>query len=565
MNQKVSTTRNIFGVILIKLWRIKKELYFILMNEPIDVHKVFAEYFKGNETLAYGLSAKLSEGNMCLDIGEYKTELPHRLKEQKSKESFNEKDSVFWAPTQDFEKQCEEGIYVTHSASELKPFVIQNGQAYLHRYFQYETQIIENIRRLGDNFRIITGGPGTGKTFGVSTNLVQLFSENLNLKVALAAPTGKAAARMNESITRFAEDPQNSIDEAVHNRLTGLKAQTIHRLLGYISDSVFFRHNEKNRFPYDVIIIDECSMVDGAMMAKLLNAIDKHTILYLLGDKDQLASVEAGSVFGDLCRVKESELLKGKVEVKTKSWRFEDDKGIGKFSHEVISGNIVHKESYAGDDQLTIDTTFSRELFEQYALLYMDYILEDDIKLALQKLNRVRFLCVTRENDLSVSQVNQQIQYLLSTRIEGFNPKSEGFYHNQPIIITQNDYQLGIFNGDVGIIRKEKTNNGEVLFAFFETSDGETKKIQAGYLNNYESVFAMTIHKSQGSEFDNVVVLLPEKQGGKLLTRELLYTGVTRARKKVLLQTSLQVLEKCVERSVSRASGLEKRLTTPNN
>jgi len=538
---------------------------FILMKESIDVHKVFAEYFKGFETLAYALSAKLSEGNMCLDIDEYKSELPHRLKEKRSNESFSEKDSVFWARPEDFEKQCEEGIYVTHSGSELKPFVIQNGQAYLHRYFQYETQIITNIRRLGNNFRIITGGPGTGKTFGVSTNLVQLFSENLDLNVALAAPTGKAAARMNESITRFAEDPQNSIDEAVHTRLIGLKAQTIHRLLGYISDSVFFRHNEKNRLSYDVIIIDECSMVDGAMMAKLLNAIDDHTMLYLLGDKDQLASIEAGSVFGDLCRAKESELLKGKVEVKTKSWRFEPDKGIGKFSHEIIRGNIENIDSYTDDEQIIIDTTFSKELFEQYALLYREYILEEDIKSALQKLNLVRFLCVTRENDLSVSQVNQQIQYLLSTRIEGFKPKSEGFYHNQPIIITQNDYQLGIFNGDVGIIRKEKTIDGEILFAHFETSDGETKKIQAGYLNHYEPVFAMTIHKSQGSEFDNVVVLLPEKQGGKLLTRELLYTGVTRARKKVLLQTSLQVLEKCVERSVSRASGLEKRLTTTNN
>lgn len=534
------------------------------MNEPIDVHKIFAEYFKGCETLAYALSAKLSEGNMCLNIEEYKSELPIRLAEQKAIESFNEKDSVFWALPADFAKQCEEGGFVTHSSRVLKPFVIQNGQAYLHRYFQYETQIIENIRRLGDNFRIITGGPGTGKTHSVSTNLVQLFSENIDLKVALAAPTGKAAARMNESITRFAKDPKNNIIEAVHARLTGLKAQTIHRLLGYKPESVFFRHDEKNRLPYDVLIIDECSMVDGPMMAKLLNAIDKHTILYLLGDKDQLASVEAGSVFGDLCRAKESELLKGKVEVKSKSWRFEDGKGIGKFSQEVIGGSIKNIESYTDDEQLTIDTTFSRELFEEYALMYEEYILEDDIKLALQKLNRVRFLCVTRENDLSVSQVNQQIQNLLSAKIEEFKPRSAGFYHNQPIIITQNDYQLGIFNGDVAIIRNEKTEEGDVLFAHFETSDGETKKIQAGYLNNFEPVFAMTIHKSQGSEFDNVVVLLPERQGGKLLTRELLYTGVTRARKKVLLQTSLQVLERCIERSVSRASGLEKRLTKPN-
>ena len=526
------------------------------MNESIDVHKVFAEYFQGNESLAYALSAKLSEGNICLDVEEYKTELSQRLVEQKAKEGFKDEDSRFWVSPEEFGKQCENGIYVTHSSTELKPFVIQNGQAYLHRYFQYETQIIENIQRLGDHFRIITGGPGTGKTHSVSSKLVELFSGNITLKVALAAPTGKAAARMNESIKKFAEDTENNISEEVKTKLTGLNAQTIHRLLGYISDSVFFRHNEKNRLPYDVLIIDECSMVDGAMMAKLLNAVDDNTKVYLLGDKDQLASVEAGSVFGDLCRAKDFELLTGKVEIKTKSWRFDPDKGIGKFSQEVISGNFKDIASYEKDEQLTIDTSYSKELFEQYAILYRAYIEEPKIEIALKKLNLVRFLCVTRENDQSVSQVNKRIQYYLSNQIPEFKPKSEGFYHNQPIIVTQNDYQLGIFNGDVGLIRKE----GETLFAFFESTEGEIKKIQAGYLNHYDTVFAMTIHKSQGSEFDNVVVILPEKQGKKLLTRELLYTGVTRAKTKVLLQTSGEVLEKCVKSLVSRASGLEKRL-----
>lgn len=526
------------------------------MMESIDVHKVFAEYFKGCETLAYALSAKLSEGNICLDIEEYKTELPKQLLEQKAKEGFRDEDSRFWVSPEEFEKQCEVGIYVTNSITELKPIVIQNGQAYLHRYFQYETQIIENIKRLGNHFRIITGGPGTGKTHSVSSKLVELFTGDFDLKAALAAPTGKAAARMNESIKKFAEDTKNSISEEVKTKLTGLKAQTIHRLLGYIPDSVFFRHNEKKRLPYDVLIIDECSMVDGAMMAKLLNAVADNTKVYLLGDKDQLASVEAGSVFGDLCRAKDYELLYGKVEVKTKSWRFDADKGIGKFSQEVISGSFSDLTSYVDDEQITIDTTFSSELFNQYAILYKEYIEEPEIGIALQKLNLVRFLCVTRENDQSVSKVNKQIQYYLSTQIDEFKPKSEGFYHNQPIIITQNDYKLGIFNGDVGLIRKE----GETLFAWFESTDGEIKKIQAGYLNHYETVFAMTIHKSQGSEFDNVVVILPEKQGEKLLTRELLYTGVTRAKTKVLLQTSVEVLEKCVKSLVSRASGLEKRL-----
>lgn len=527
-----------------------------MMKESIDVHKVFAEYFEGCESLAYALSAKLGEGNICLDIEEYKRELPHRLEEQKAKESYCGKDVLFWVGTQEFERQCEEGIFVTHSDTTLKPFVIQHGQAYLHRYFQYETRIIENIRRLDNHFHIITGGPGTGKTHGVSTQLSVLFADNIALKVALAAPTGKAAARMNESIRKFAEDAGNELDQAIQTKLTGLKAQTIHRLLGFVPDSVFFRHDEKNRLPYDVLIVDECSMVDGAMMAKLLNAVDDSTVLYLLGDKDQLASVEAGSVFGDLCRSKDDPLLKGKVEVKTKSWRFDPDKGIGKFSREVIAGTFNDPVGYEEDEQIILDTGYSKELFEQYAFLYNEYILEGDIRIALEKLNLVRFLCVTREGDRGVSKVNQQIQYYLSQKIPGFKPKSEGFYHNQPVIITQNDYKLNIFNGDVGLIRQE----GETLFVWFQGTDGELKKIQAGYLNHYQTVFAMTIHKSQGSEFENVVVILPEKQGEKLLTRELLYTGVTRAKSKALIQTSVEALNKCIQRTVSRASGLEKRL-----
>jgi len=541
------------------------------MKDPVDVHKVFAEYFKGYETLAYALSAKLADGNICLDIEAYKKELPNILNAEKAKEFFNETDSKFWVSPEDFELQIE-GEYVANNSSVLKPFVILNGQAYLQRYFTYETQIIDNIRRLGNCFHIITGGPGSGKTYSVSTKLVELFRKNINLKVALAAPTGKAAARMNESIKNFAESPENGIPEKIKTNLTGLKAQTIHRLLGYMADSVFFRHDEKNRLPFDVVIIDECSMVDGAMMAKLLNAMNDNTELYLLGDKDQLASVEAGSVFGDLCRAGDTVLLKKKVDIKVESFRFKPNEGIGKFSKEVIDGTFSDVKSYSNDNQITIELLASEDpktnlfkerviksgSFKKYALEYQEYIYEDNIGSALKSLNKVRFLCVTRDNDYSVAATNKAIERLLKETIadkEKFDPK-EGFYHNQPVIITQNDYKLNIFNGDVGIIRRD----GDVLVAYFETSDGEIRKIPAGYLNHFETVFAMTIHKSQGSEFDHVVVILPEKQGEKLLTRELLYTGVTRAKTNVLLMTSEQVLRKCVERSVSRASGLEERL-----
>ena len=514
-----------------------------------DVHNQFAVYFEDKTVrcFAYLVSKQLEEGHICVDLDKDSLEAAFK----------NLPDDIKGELTELNPKTLEENPqWITTDENAIRPFVIKNDMLYLHRYFQYETKIIDNIKRLGDNFRIITGGPGTGKTYSVASKLLELFSNNINLKVALAAPTGKAAARMNESIKNFAAKRENNISEEVKEKLTGLKAKTIHRLLGTINDSVFFRFNENNYLPFDVLIIDECSMVDVAMLAKLLNAVNNNAKLFLLGDKDQLASVEAGSVFGDMCRAKDHKLLKGKVELKTESWRFDSTKGIGKFSQQVISGTFKDIESFKNDDELTIDTNYSNELFEEYAILYREYIEETEIRLALQHLNKIRFLCVTRENEMSVSKVNKQIQYYLSQKIVGFAPKSEGFYHNQPIIITQNDYQLEIFNGDVGLIRKE----GETLFAFFESTNGEIKKIQAAYLNNYNTVFAMTIHKSQGSEFENVVVILPEKQGEKLLTRELLYTGVTRAKTKVLLQTSEEVLQKCVERSVSRASGLAKRL-----
>ena len=514
----------------------------------MDVHKIFANYFKGSEALAYALSSKLGDGHIALTIEDYKKELS----------VLEDLESPYYVSPNEFTAQCNDGHYVSINAEVLKPFVIHQGKAYLQRYYLYETQIIDNLTRLQNNLRIITGGPGTGKTYSVATELIKLFTQNLGLKVVLAAPTGKAAVRVNESIKNFAENAQNNIDSSIRDILVGLKAQTIHRLLGYQKNSVFFRYNEKNRLPYDVVIIDECSMIDGALMAKLLNAISDTTQVFLLGDKDQLASVEAGSVFGDICRTKESVILKKNIEFKNQSYRFDSEKGIGKFSKEVIDGTFNNIEMYANDEQLNIDTAYDDRLFEKYALEYTAYIKEEDIKTALQKLNQVRFLCVTRENKHSVTEVNKLIERILKTSLNDTNdfyPK-EGFYNNQPIIITRNNYDLGVFNGDVGLVRKV----GDTLVAHFESADGEIKKIKAGYLNDFQTVFAMTIHKSQGSEFEHVVVILPEKPTGKLLTRELLYTAVTRAKTKVLLQTSEETLKYCVENEVLRSSGLEQRL-----
>lgn len=521
-----------------------------MKNLSLDIHAVFADYFKGCEALAYALSSKLQDGNMSIRIEDY------------ANQAAGFEDNPYFTQVEEFVKQTQEGPYVTHSSQdgeteELKPFVVLNSMAYLQRYFRYESEIIANIQRLGDKFHIITGGPGTGKTFSITELLVGMVGKNPDLKIALAAPTGKAAARMNESIKQNVVN-RSDLKENVREVLTQLQAKTLHRLLGSLPNTVFFKHNAQNRLPYDIVIVDECSMIDGPLMAKLLNAIGDNTLLYLLGDKDQLASVEAGSVFGDICRAQATPLLKERVKVNLKSYRFDDDKGIGKFSRAVIDGNCSLAD-FKNDEQVTIDTEYSYSLFEEYAIKYKAYIIEPDIKKALTKLNDVRFLCATREHDHSVDEYNQKIERFLRREVEGFSPK-RGFYHNQPIIITQNDYTHQIFNGDVAIIRESEKDGRTEMIAHFEDMDGGIKTIPAHYLNHYQTMFAMTIHKSQGSEFTHVMVVLPEKRGRKLLTRELLYTAVTRAKEHVAIMSSPETLALSMEKSVNRASGITPRL-----
>ncbi len=547
------------------------------MTETIDVHKVFATHFDGVSTLAYAVSKTLADGSICLDINAY-------LDRMKSlAELEQEEENPFWQDEGHFESQLVESTFVGTTPDAHKPFIIHNHNAYLHRYFHYESQIIKGIERLGEKFKVITGGPGTGKTYGLGEKLVKLLIKDLNLNLAMAAPTGKAAARMNEAIISFlntgldetflnfvkdckdeafrnyVENNKDTIANDIREKLLSLKAQTLHKLLGVRRNSVFFHHDSKNPLPFDVVVVDEASMIDGALMAKLLDAIHNDTLLFLVGDKDQLASVEAGSVFGDICRASGSELLEGKLELKDYNWRAEDTPELIKFSENIIDGKTEEVSAHKNNKEVTIDKEYSDTEFVKMASLYKEYIEEEDIGAALIALNRVRFLCVTRQHEHSVAETNARIEKLLkkTTGDAGLFAPKEGFYHNQPIIITQNDYDLDLRNGDVGLIRRDA--NGE-LQAHFDVGGAEPREIKAGYLNSYETVFAMTIHKSQGSEFENVVVILPAKRAKKLLTRELLYTGVTRARKKVLIQASEEVLRECIEGKVSRASGITERI-----
>jgi len=539
-------------------------------------HKVFADFFEqrqpGLGVLAGLVLKKLEEGHLCLDL----TTLDSTFEEEKL-----------------FPGILEPGPYLTHDPEEVKPFILYKGNVYFQRYFKYETNIVQKISALVEeeqhvrqkrkellyqhfpqedveqmlpallnNFCIITGGPGTGKTTLIGKVLQILYTIDSNLKVALAAPTGKAAARMNESLSKLkSQFPQIPT------------ASTIHRLLGAIQGSVFFKHHADNLLEHDVVVIDEASMIDGALMAKLMDAIDPEKRLILVGDKDQLASVEAGSVFGDLCKAAftQGSVIEDHIIHLIKSQRFKEEEGIGLFSRSVLQGNIGCIEQFSDnqDPALSIDTQYNQTAFEDYVKDYLQYIKEFDTAKALEKLNRVKVLCAVREGPYGVYHTNRRIEEYLEKQTRNnkeyhsLRPRY-GFYHNQPVMVTTNRYDLGLFNGDVGLIRYEYPPEPDKelppLYAWFPGQDGKLLKIPPGFLTGYETVFAMTINKSQGSESDRILVLLPDRKDIPLLTRELLYTAVTRAKKQVLVQGTVEVLEETIRKKISRVSGLEARL-----
>lgn len=585
-----------------------------------DVHHQFAVYFQNQflQPYIYLVSKKLSEGHICLKL--------ENLEKEKADLFEN------WQSYLDDTERLEREDIVTTDPNGYQPFVLHNRRLYLHRYFQYESRILrrilalishegsfraERIRALkqrgkfiGDlfrdeglnearpdwqlaaalsavlqNFTIITGGPGTGKTTTVAKVLALLHSINKSLRVALAAPTGKAAARMAESL----KNAKLGGSEELAAFFQALEPSTIHRLLGFIPDSPFFRHRAGNSLNFDVIIVDESSMIDVALFSKLLDAIGPETRLILLGDKDQLSSVEAGSLFGDLCLAQEQlnvfeperlelinsfayeqakipfsatgqlhhPLAQHVIELKF-SRRFKDEEGIGKFSKAIIKNDVSVVREFINqerDDHVAIDTQYSDELFSEFVRGYEHYIGEQDISLALKYLNDLRVLCAMREGPQGLYAMNLKIEKYLEGR--GLIKVDREFYHHRPIIVTSNNYNLGLFNGDIGLIRPD--NNG-ILYAWFENKDGEVRSYSPGFITHCETVFAMTIHKSQGSEFKKVLVVLPDDSNSNLLTRELLYTGITRARDFVLLQGREDVIIRACDRFVERASGIVERL-----
>ncbi len=558
---------------------------------------------------------------------------------------------------------------------EVRPLVLENGRLYLRRCWDQEHRVAEKIRAyLADtaSFRmeparieqvrahldvlfpassaqssdevdwqkvaaalaiqqrlsIISGGPGTGKTTVVSKVLALLQKMaaargEAALLIRLAAPTGKAAARLTESIaSNIRTLPEGFSSAGIPKEVT-----TLHRLLGAQAHSRHFIHNANHPLPLDVLVIDEASMIDLEMMSAILDALPPHARLILIGDKDQLSSVEAGAVLGHLCQgarnayqpscrdvltamtgypqeklavaADSAAQIHEHIVILQKSHRFKAESLIGQLAKGINAGRRRLLNTFASQQNTELQLMslsdksdpMWRAVFlngacqaedESNSSGYRAYLQkmrefenhrshnaaerDAQAKVVLNTFSTFQVLAALRKGPWGVEGLNQHIEGLLSQegliqrerRQDWSENNGAGWYAGRPILVTRNDYTLGLMNGDIGITLKFY-DQGEVrpsLRVAFLLADGSIKWVQPSRLHDVETVFAMTVHKSQGSEFDHTVLVLPD-QANPVLTRELVYTGVTRAKTRLsLILPKPELFDAAISKRTFRASGL---------
>ncbi len=474
------------------------------------------------------------------------------------------------------------------SEQTLTPLILEKNRLYLQRYWFYENRLAQQIKNLlsqgfstkntqkllaryfvelideidwqkqaalkaiNNAFSIITGGPGTGKTTSVLRILAVLQElaeqQNQTLYIALTAPTGKAAMRLQESIcfNKNSLPCSESIKQKIPETVT-----TIHRLLGSSFNSPYFKHKATNPLPYDLVVVDEASMVDLALISKLVDALKPSSRLILLGDKDQLASVETGSVLADLTAA----LPENTTELK-KSYRFY---GAIKALADAVNKQAVDeawKILEEGSQQVSL---LAQDVDNYAAEQYTPYLSEirkgADFISIFKTFNQFQILCSNRQGKQGVDKINEQIEKKLA---EENKIKITGqWYEGRPVIITQNNPTMQLFNGDMGICLFDKASGK--LSVFFVCADNKIKKVLPSRLPTHETVFAMTIHKSQGSEFDECLCILPEKIN-PVLSRQLIYTAITRAKSRLRIVSNYSVFCQAIENNVERTGGLFEKL-----
>jgi exodeoxyribonuclease V alpha subunit len=430
----------------------------------------------------------------------------------------------------------------------------------------------------GTRLFVLTGGPGTGKTTVVVRMLLMLLRHAAACglpgqpSIALAAPTGKAAQRLAQAIARGKDDLAPGLAGTTFDGLLEAipheQAQTLHRLLGYQPARNRFAYGAEHRVPADIVVVDEASMVDLATMRQLAEALPASSLLILLGDPDQLASVDAGSVLADVVAgaAATASPLRGHVATLRRVWRAGSDlqraiqavrdgdaAGIEQRPRHVAEGASLRACADAPALHACIDAWLDRHA-AAYARLFSDAI---DPASAFAMLRGSQVLCALREGRFGAAGVNARIGERLGLR-HGFDA-AQAWYHGRPVIVTRNDYAHGLFNGDLGIALAGE----EGMRVWFETAvrDGEAlRSFSPRVLPACETAWAITIHRSQGSEYDDVAVVLPPDPQHRLLNRELVYTAISRARRCAELWATAAALQAAVARRVERHGGLRARL-----
>ncbi|WP_392561798.1 exodeoxyribonuclease V subunit alpha [Orbus sturtevantii] len=512
----------------------------------------------------------------------------------------------------------------------LSPFILNNNLLYFQRMWQHEKHVADYFNHtvchdkptdvaarwlqtlfpinhdnngidwqkvatasaITQRVAIISGGPGTGKTTTISkilATLVGLHQQQFqsNLRVVAAAPTGKAAARLTESLS--AAVATLPIADAIKQAIP-TEAVTLHRLLGARLDSNKFAYHQGNQLSVDVLLIDEASMVDLPMMSSVIAALPRQARLILLGDKEQLSSVEAGAVFGDLCQLLEHGYSEQHVEIikqltgyqltakndqpsiadsiclLQRSYRFASQSGIGILANLIKLGHSQEAIRLFNDEQYQDIAFYAVNSSEQYQQaiencvnhyqFYLHSIASNrsDIERILSSFTRFRLLCALREGPFGVRGLNQIIENKLLENGSISLRKHDEWYIGRPVMILKNSFSLGLFNGDIGIALPAADDNNK-LKIYFLLPNGDIKGVSPFRLPEYETAYAMTIHKSQGSEFEHVAVILPNEYS-PLLTRSLLYTAVTRAKQTIAVYSSKTMLIKTINSKINRQSGL---------
>lgn len=602
-------------------------------------------------------SFQLGQGHPCLELTELYQgpkavlNLPPEHAPQESLQACDEPAEVFASHAQlanlaQCVAQLEQSTAVNATNS---PLVLVGTRLYLRRYYDYEQRIKNDLQQrmqfqpqvnteqlqqvldalfgsaeriswqrtacamaMRSLFTIVTGGPGTGKTYTVVrllATLQKLREQSQPLRIRLAAPTGKAAARMTESISAELENLR-AIPAVADVLAEGLvtEAVTLHRLLGTVANTRQFRHNVNNPLYTDVLIIDEASMVDIEMLAAVVAALPAQARLILLGDKDQLASVEAGAILGQLCEGAEhghyapqlvnwlnatatSQIPNDKVDAEGAQWpylqhttmfhesrRFDAEKGIGKLAFEVNQQRIEWLQQWLRDSQTMAqqhpefdnihalqctraDAAAIKQLvLDGYAPLQQlisagpvtqtDDALNQWAKAVLTQLGEFQLLTAVREGDWGMHAFNQRVTHWLHAD----QSQQQGWFVGRPVMVTHNDYGLNLRNGDIGVVLQRGKN--EPLRVAFLNPQGEVRWILPSRLTHIDTAYAMTIHKSQGSEFNHTVMVMPQTDA-PILTKELLYTGITRAKNHfTLICSQPQLVVKAVQRRVKRNGGL---------